>query len=110
MTFLHLKVALLFRFARWALEQYGNRVWKTAWGRVINTDFSVSGPIGKSGRRNSKTDIVWAKDVDSVRDLLDFPQEKYDENVMLWGGVSYKGLVPSGSPVFVDEMKVRTAL
>ena len=59
------------------------------------------------GKRNSKTDIVWAKDIESVRDLLDYPQEKYDENLMLWGGVSYKGLVPPRRPIFVDELKVK---
>ena len=62
------------------------------------------------GKRNSKTDVVWAKNIDSARDLLDYPQEKYDENVMLWGGVSYKGLVPSRAPIFVDEMKVKPNL
>ena len=44
------------------------------------------------------------KDINSVRDLLVYPQEKYDENVIPWVGVSYKGLVPSRNPVFVVEM------
>ena len=35
-----------------------------------------------------------------MRDILVYPQE----NVIPWGGVSYKGLVPSRSPVFVVEM------
>ena len=78
--------------------------WKTLFfGEVAGgTDFS--GPIRKSGKRNSKTVVVWAKDINSVRDLIVYPQEKYDENVIPWGGVSYKGLVPSRSPVFVVEM------
>ena len=60
------------------LQQYGDRVhYRTAYGRLINTDFS--GPIGRMGRRNSKTDIVWAKSIDSARDLLDYPQEKFDQ-------------------------------
>ena len=58
------------------------------------------------GRRNSKTDIVWAKSIDSARDLLDYPQEKFDQNLMLWGGVTYKDLVPPRRPIFVDELKV----
>ena len=58
------------------------------------------------GRRNSKTDIIWVKSIDSARDLLDYPQEKFDQNLMLWGGVTYKGLVPPRRPIFVDELKV----
>ena len=65
------------------MEQYGNTVhWRNAWGRVVNTDFS--GPIGKMGKRNTMTDVVWAKSIDSARDLLDFPQEKYDEECLLY--------------------------
>ena len=90
--------------AKWALENYGDKVdGRTVWGRLINTDFS--GPIGKSGKLNTKTDRIWSPSKESAGSLLDFPQLKYDENVMIWGGVSYKGLVPADSPIFASDLK-----
>ena len=74
--------------------------WKTLFfGEVAGgTDFSE--PIRKSGRRNSKTVVVWAKDIN--RETSSFtPKKSMTKNVFPWGGVSYKGLVPSRSPVFV---------
>ena len=63
---MHQQNQFCFRFATWALEEYGDRVhWKSPWGRLVNSDFS--GPIGRLGKRNSKNDIVWAKDINSVR-------------------------------------------
>ena len=38
-------------------------------------------------------------------DLLDFPQEKFEESFMIWGGVSMKGLVPSEVPIFDCNLK-----
>ena len=76
---------------------------------VLKLRSCLSGPIGRLGKRNSKNDVVWAKDIDSARDLLDYPQEKYDENLMLWGGICYKGLIPHRRPIFVDELKVNNS-
>ena len=46
------------------------------------------------------------EDINSVRVLLVYPQEKYDENVDPWGGVSYKGLVPSRSPFVLIPTRI----
>ena len=37
--------------------------------------------------------------------MLDFQQEKFDDSFMIWGGVSFKGLVPSAAPIFVSDLK-----
>ena len=58
-----------------------------------------------SGNLNTKNDVVWSKSVASAGDLLDFPQEKFDTSFMIWGGVSWKGLIPSAAPVFVSDLK-----
>ena len=58
------------------------------------------------GKKNSIQDRVWGKNVGAVRDLLDHPQEKFSANFMIWGGVSWKGLIPPNRPIFVDELKV----
>ena len=31
------------------------------------------------------------------------PEEKFSAGVIVWGGVSYRGLVPAAAPVFCDE-------
>ena len=61
--------------------QDGNNVhWWSAWGHIAMAD--INRPIGKMDKRNSKTDVVWAKNIGNARDdLLDYPQEKYEENV-----------------------------
>ena len=72
--------------------------WKTLFfGEVAGgTDFS--GPIRKSGKRNSKTVVVWAKDINSVRDLLVYPQEKYDEKRHPLGRCLIQGLGAQSKP------------
>ena len=72
--------------------------WKTLFfGEVAGgTDFS--GPIRKSGKRNSKTVVVWAKDINSVRDLLVYPQEKYDEKRHPLGSGLIQGLGAQSKP------------
>ena len=72
--------------------------WKTLFfGEVAGgTDFS--GPIRKSGKRNSKTVVVWAKDIYSVRDLLVYPQEKYDEKRHPFGRCLIQGLGAQSKP------------
>ena len=37
--------------------------------------------------------------------MLDFPLLKYDQTEMIRGGVSFKGLVPNDTPVFVSDLK-----
>ena len=92
------------QFATWALREYVRQVHgNTVWGRIINTDFSAM--VKMSGNLNTKNDVVWSKSVASAGDLLDFPQEKFDTSFMIWGGVSWKGLIPSAAPVFVCDLK-----
>ena len=92
------------KFARWALKQYGVVVnGNTTWGKVVNTDFSAM--VKKSGSLNTKNDIIWSKSMEEAGDLLEFTQEKYDESFMVWGGITFKGLVPSNAPVFVCDLK-----
>ena len=59
------------------------------------------------GRRNSKNDVVWAESIKDAGELLDFACEKFDQNVMLWGGLTWKGLIPRDGPIFVHELKER---
>ena len=48
---------------------------------------------------------MWAKSVQDARELLDCPQEKFQKNVMLWGGICLKGLIPDNGPLFAHEVK-----
>ena len=43
--------------------------------------------------------------MDEAGDLLDFPQEKFEESFMIWVGVSFKGLIPAKAPIFVSDLK-----
>ena len=95
---------LSFRFSDWLLRRWGNVVdGRTKWGKLVNTDFS--GPIGLTGRLNTKNDVIWSVDREDAQELLEFPEEKYGFNVMVWGGLCWKGLVPSNGPIFVPELK-----
>ena len=66
-----------------------------------------SGPIGIDGKRNTKNDCVWAKSIEDAGELLDCPHEKFNHNVMIWGGLHWNGLIPEHSPIFVHELKER---
>ena len=78
----------------------------------VNLSFLIKLPnimvyfLDVCGKKNSIQDRVWGKNVGAVRDLLDHPQEKFSANFMIWGGVSWKGLIPPNRPIFVDELKV----
>ena len=99
---------LSFRFSDWILRNWGAEAnGLNKWGRVVNTDFS--GPITLTGKHNSKNDVVWTtKDgKEAARELLDYPEEKWGSNHMIWGGVCWKGLVPSDGPIFVKDFKER---
>ena len=91
-------------FARWALDTYGRVVnGNTVWGRLVNTDFSAM--VKKNGTLNTKCDGVWSRSIAEAGDMLDYPQEKYEDSFMIWGGVSWKGLIPANAPIFVTDLK-----
>ena len=70
---------------------------------MVNTDFS--GPIGSATKLNTKNNVVWSTDREEALELLEYPEEKFGFNVMVWGGLCWKGLVPSDSPIFVPDLK-----
>ena len=72
------------------------------WQRLVNTDFSK--PIRLTPQLNAKDDIIWSairRDADEHGGI--YVREKFSPGVMLWGGISWKGLIPKDAPVFVDE-------
>ncbi|CAF5043832.1 unnamed protein product, partial [Rotaria sp. Silwood1] len=82
------------------IQAKGNKLYD--WAYVLNTDFSGTFTLNpQSNRRNegiyteSKSDIPY--------ELKTKPKEKFQKSVMLWGSISYQGLFPKQSPVFVHE-------
>jgi len=85
--------------ARMFLSVYGRRVRNyRKWGKIINTDFSAK--ITTFATQNSKNDVIWSLSTESAADMLDAPEEKFTKGHMIWGGVSYRGLVPRTAPIF----------
>ncbi|CAF5217173.1 unnamed protein product, partial [Rotaria magnacalcarata] len=41
--------------------------------------------------------------LDIPYELRTISKQKFQKSIMLWGGISYKGLFPEQSPIFVDE-------
>lgn len=88
-------------FANWMLKNFGSARSNQNLGFLINTDFSAKIKINPS--RNSKNDVVWALSRDAASDKLESKEEKYSVGDMIWGGVSWRGLVPSHKPVFMSD-------
>ena len=89
--------------ARMFLSVYGRRVRNDRkWGKIINTDFSAK--ITTFATRNSKNDVIWSLSRESAGDMLDAPEEKFTKGHMIWGGVSYRGLVPRTAPIFAGDL------
>lgn len=89
-------------FGRWLLEKFGHDGSKGQWLFVVNTDFSAY--VRTEPRHNSKNDVVYAKDKENIRQLLSNKEKKFAPGVMLWGGISSRGLVPPSAPLFIDEV------
>ena len=90
------------KFSKELLGLWGDKITGfSKFKRLINTDFSAKIKLHPS--RNSKNDIVWSGSRESASSLLGAPEEKFSAGVMVWGGVSYRGLVPAAAPVFCDE-------
>ena len=86
------------------LERYGFNVEEgSEWGRMVITDESSG--VKLTGKRNAKMDRVWALSDKKAGHLLDFQTEKFDSQFMIWGGISYQGLVPSDGPIFMGDLK-----
>ena len=88
-------------FSEWMIKHYGSNRNGRNLRSLINTDFSAK--IKTNPSRNTKNDVVWATGRDQAGDKLESREEKYSVGVMIWGGVSWRGLVPSDRPVFMDE-------
>ena len=88
-------------FSKWMLKNFGSPRAGRNLGLLINTDFSAK--IRVNPTRNSKNDVVWATSRGAAGDILECQEEKYSVGDMIWGGISWKGLVPSESPVFMSD-------
>ncbi|CAF2159766.1 unnamed protein product [Rotaria magnacalcarata] len=78
----------------------GGKIFK--WNYVLNTDFS--GAFKLSPQNNQHNEGVYAESsLDIPYELRTISKQKFQKSIMLWGGISYKGLFPKQSPIFVDE-------
>ena len=92
------------RFARYMLRHFGKNPFTNGekWTRLVTSDFSKTFRL--TPLPNTKNEIIWA----ATRDEADqngglAGVEKFSPGTMLWGAVSYRGLIPRDAPVFVDE-------
>ena len=90
------------KYGKWLLRNLGTDGRKGKWLRFFNTDFSAI--LRTHPRHNSKNNVAYARDKNDIRDLLANKEKKFSPGVMLWGGISSKGLVPDAAPLFVDEV------
>ena len=89
--------------AKLLLKKYAidYRYQRYQWDRMVITDFS--GKIGVRQKNNSKNNIVYVIDRQSIpSELLYAPEERFERGFMLWGGLTSKGLIPA-APLFLDE-------
>jgi hypothetical protein len=78
----------------------GNKLFD--WIYILNTDFS--GTFTLCSQFNQHNEGIYAEDKSSIPyELKTRPKQKFQKSVMLWGGISYQGLFPKNSPIFVDE-------
>ena len=72
------------------------------WQILINSDFS--GKISIKPVYNSKNAIVWAASTSDIPDSVRFVGiEKFNSGVILFGAVSWRGLIPKMKPFYLDE-------
>lgn len=93
------------RFARFMLRHFGHNPYLATGIRltkVINSDFSKKFVLRPFP--NTKNQVVWSEsrlDADNFGGLVGV--EKYSPGAMLWGAISWRGLIPHNAPVFVDD-------
>ena len=73
------------------------------WERLINTEFSSMTKNQMS--LNTKDYVVWTRNIGEGGNLLDFQQDKLNDNLMIWGGLSLKGVIPIEALIFIDDFK-----
>ena len=88
-------------FSTWMLKNFKCVRSNTNLGFLVNTDFSAKIRIHPS--RNSKNDIVWTMSRNEAGDVLESQEEKFSVGDMIWGGISWRGLVPARAPVFMSD-------
>ena len=88
-------------FAKWMLRNFGSTRAGKPLRYLVNTDFSAK--IKVNPTRNTKNDVVWAILRSAAGDTLESKEEKYSVGEMIWGGISWRGLVPSDKPVFMSD-------
>ncbi|CAF5223740.1 unnamed protein product, partial [Rotaria magnacalcarata] len=67
----------------------GGKIFK--WNYVLNTDFS--GAFKLSPQNNQHNEGVYAESsLDIPYELRTISKQKFQKSIMLWGGISYKGL------------------
>ncbi|CAF1611292.1 unnamed protein product, partial [Didymodactylos carnosus] len=78
----------------------GGKLYK--WNYVLNTDFSGAFTLSPQG--NQHNEGVYAESsLDIPYELKTTSKQKFQKSIMLWGGLSYQGLFPKQSLIFVDE-------
>ncbi|CAF2856731.1 unnamed protein product [Rotaria sp. Silwood2] len=78
----------------------GSKFYK--WNKVLNTDFS--GTFLLTPQANQHNEGVYPKSSNDIPyELKTKSKQKFQKNVILWGGISYQGLFSSQSPIFTDE-------
>ncbi|CAF1549054.1 unnamed protein product, partial [Rotaria sordida] len=69
---------------------------------VLHTDFTDSSTL--TPQYNQHNEDVCAESMSNIAyELKSKSKEKFQKNVMLWDGISYQGLFPKKSPIFIDE-------
>lgn len=90
--------------AKTLLDKYGRNEGKKifSWHLVINSDYSAK--IGLQVPNNTKNNVVYGETRKSIpRELLEASKEKFFQGFMMWGAISWHGLIPKNGPIFIDE-------
>lgn len=84
---------------KYGMKKNGNSY---KWNHILNTDFS--GAFSLNSRSNQHNEGIYAESpLDIPYHLRTKPKEKFQKNIIVWGGISYEGLFPKECPIFVDE-------
>ncbi len=77
-----------------------SKAWR--WDRVVNTDFSGKFVLDSSS--NPHNDGVWAIAVEEIPPEIYYrSKSKFAPGLVLWGGISYDGLIPKDGPFDVTS-------
>jgi hypothetical protein len=72
------------------------------WKRLLNTDFSAR--ISLVQKHNSTNTVICSKSKRTIPlDSRTVGKDKYSPVVLLYGGLSFRGLIPTDSPIFIDD-------